>query len=217
MTEPAALDRAMKAQLARFHAALDAGMPRLGWKIGINDPRILGRLGLEAPVVGWLNGTRALGSGDTYVVRPGTRIAVEAEVAIRVGGGGATAALAPALELVNYAVPAHSFEGMLEHDLFHDAVVLGRETFPVPIADDAWPHLLRNGEEVARRDPALLVLQPAATLRHVAKTLARFAERLEHDDWLILGSLTPPTPVRPGDRIEADFGPLGRVSVLIGA
>src|SRR5262249_5290518 len=123
--------------------------------------------------------------------------------------------LAPALELVNYNVPANSLEGMLEHDLFHDAVVLGRETFPVPIADGAWPHLLRNGEEAARRDPALIVLQPVATLRQVATTLVRYGERLEKDDWLILGSLTNPVPLRGGDRIEADFGPLGRVSVLV--
>jgi 2-keto-4-pentenoate hydratase len=215
VAEQAAIDTAMKAQLRRFREAHLAGMPRLGWKLGFNDRRMLDRLGLGAPAVGWLDGRRALASGDTYVVRPGTRISIEAEVALRVGGGGAVAGMAPAFEFVNYSLPANSLEGILEHDLFHDAVVLGRETLPVPIVEDVWPIVTRNGEEVARRDPALLVLQPTRALREVAATLAGYGEHVEKDDWLILGTLTVPLPVHDGDRIQADFGPLGRVAVTI--
>src|SRR5262249_31802591 len=169
--------------------ALAAGMPRLGWKIGINDPKMLERLGLDASVVGWLAGDRAVATGGVYHVRVGTRVALEAEVAGRGGGGGAVAAMAPALEIVNYSTQASSFEEVLANDIFHDAVVLGRETFAIPIADDSWPHVTVNGAEVAQRDPGLLVLQPAATLRTVAATLARYGECLESGDWLILGSL----------------------------
>jgi 2-keto-4-pentenoate hydratase len=205
----------MKAQLRAFRDAFEQGQPRLGWKIGINDPKMLERLELAGPVVGWLAGARALRSGDAYTLRPGTRVALEAEVAIRMGGGGAVAAIAPAFELVNYSVPGDSFESVLAHDIFHDAVVLGRETLPVPIADDTWPHVTRNGEEVARRDPSFSVLQPAAMIRHVAKILSRYGETLETGDWLILGTLIRPVPVRAGDRFAADFGPLGRVAVTI--
>jgi len=205
----------MKAQLRAFRDAVGQGQPRLGWKIGINDPKMLERLELVGPVVGWLAGARALRSGDSYTLRPGTRVALEAEVAIRMGGGGVVAAIAPAFELVNYSVPADPFEGVLAHDIFHDAVVLGRETLPVPIADDTWPHVSRNGEEVARRDPSFSVLQPAAMIRHVAKILSGYGETLETGDWLILGTLIRPVPVHAGDRFAADFGPLGRVAVTI--
>jgi 2-keto-4-pentenoate hydratase len=47
--------------------------------------------------------------------------------------------------------------------------------------------------------------------------LAKHLERLDAGDWIISGSLTPAVPVAIGDRIEADFGPLGRVSVTIGS
>ena len=216
MADRTAIDRGMKSQLQAFREAIVAGQPRLGWKIGINDPKMLERLELDAPVVGWLAGARALASGDTYTLRPGTRVSLEAEVAVRVGGGGAVAALAPSLELVNYSIPATSFEGILAHDIFHDAVVLGRETFPIPIADGTWPHITCNGTEVATRDPGFTVLQPAKMVRHVAATLARYGECLETGDWLILGTLVRPIPVHSGDRIEADFGPIGRVAVTIG-
>ena len=216
MADTAAIDAAIQAQLRRFRDALANGMPRLGWKVGMNDPKVLERLGLDAPVFGWLAGDRALRSGEVYVVRPGTRVALEAEVAVRVGGGGSIVAIAPAFEIVNFALTAaSSFEGVIEHDLFHDAVVLGRDTLPVPVADGEWPVVRRNGEEVARRDPELLVLQPAPTVRRAASLLARFKEQLEAGDWLILGSLVRPIPIRPGDRFEADFGPLGRVAVQV--
>jgi 2-keto-4-pentenoate hydratase len=210
-----AIDRGMKAQLRAFRDAIGQGAPRLGWKIGINDPKMLERLELAGPVVGWLAGARALRSGDAYTLRPGTRVALEAEVAIRMGGGGAVAAIAPAFELVNYSVPGDSFESVLAHDIFHDAVVLGRETLPVPIVDDTWPHVTCNGEEIARRDPSFTVLQPAAMIRHVAAILSRYGETLETGDWLILGTLIRPLPVHVGDRFAADFGPLGRVAVTI--
>jgi 2-oxo-hept-3-ene-1,7-dioate hydratase len=215
VADRSSIDRAMKAQVQRFRAALAAGMPRLGWKIGINDPKMLERLGLEASVVGWLAGDRAVPAGGVYRIRAGTRVGLEAEVAVRVGGGGVVAALAPALEIVNYSTQAGSFEELLADDLFHDAVVIGRQTFPVPIADDTWPHVTINGVEVAQRDPGLLVLQPTATLRTVAATLARCGECLESGDWLILGTLIRPTPLHPGDRITADFGPLGTVTVEV--
>ena len=209
------LDRGMQAQLRNFRDALTRGMPRLGWKIGINDPRMLARLGLDEPVIGWLAGDRALRSGDRYVLRRGTRVAVEAEIALHVGGG-EISLLAPALELVNFSLPANSLEGALEHNVYHDAVVLGAETLPVPIEEATWPYLRRNGEEVSRRSPAMLVMSPAAVLRHVSGLLARYGEWLESGDWIIAGSLTQPLPVRSGDRIEADFGPLGTVAVEIG-
>ena len=48
----------MARQLAAYHEALAAGMPRLGWKIGINDPAAQQRMGIAATLVGWLDGRR---------------------------------------------------------------------------------------------------------------------------------------------------------------
>jgi 2-keto-4-pentenoate hydratase len=216
MADQVLVDRAMRAQLQRFRQALARGMPRLGWKIGINDPKMLERLGLDAPIVGWLDGDRAVPTDQPYTVVAGTRVSLEAEVAIRLGGGGTIDALAPSFELVNYNLPGSSFEGIVEHDIFHDAVALGRRSLPIPLEAGNWPIVTRNGKEAARRDPALLMLPPADAIKHVAATLSRYSECLETGDWLILGSLIKPIPVRPGDRIEADFGPLGHIALAIG-
>ncbi|HXJ32690.1 MAG TPA: hypothetical protein VMS22_01505 [Candidatus Eisenbacteria bacterium] len=208
------LDRGMEAQLRNFRHALNEGMPRLGWKIGINDPRMLERLGLAEPAIGWLAGDRAMRSGDRYVLRRGTRVFVEAEIALHVGGG-AVSLQAPALELVNFSLPANSLEGALEHNIYHEAVVLGAEVPPVSLDGSSWPHLYRNGTEVSRREPKLLAMDPGAVLRHVSGLLARYGEWLEAGDWIIAGSLIQPLSVRAGDKIEADFGPLGKVAVEV--
>jgi 2-oxo-hept-3-ene-1,7-dioate hydratase len=216
MADQALVDRAMRAQLQRFRQALARGMPRLGWKIGINDPKMLARLGVDAPVVGWLAGDRAVETDQAYTLVAGTRVSLEAEVAIRLGGGGAIDALAPAFELVNYNLPGSAFEGIVEHDIFHDAVAFGRRSLPIALEAGDWPIVTRNGKEAARRDPELLMLEPADAIKHVAATLSRYGECLETGDWVILGSLIKPIPLRPGDRIEADFGPLGALALSIG-
>jgi 2-keto-4-pentenoate hydratase len=210
------LDRAMRAQMLRFRQALAGGMPRLGWKIGINDPKMLERLGLDVPIVGWLAGDRAVPLGRPYAVVAGTRVSLEAEIAIRLGGGGTVDALAPAFELVDYNLPGSSVEGIVEHDVFHDAVALGPNSPPIPLEGGDWPIVTRNGKEAARRDPSLLMLPPTEAIKHVASTLSRYGECLEAGDWVILGSLIKPIPIRPEDRIDADFGPLGPFALSIG-
>ena len=57
----------MKTQLDRFHAALADGMPRLGWKVGINVPEVLGHLKLTHSGIGWLDGRKLLATGAEII------------------------------------------------------------------------------------------------------------------------------------------------------
>jgi 2-keto-4-pentenoate hydratase len=71
-----------------------------------------------------------------------------------------------------------------------------------------------NGEE---RESAPGEVDLAATISLVADLLGSVGERLETGDTIICGSLTPPVPVAPGDRVEVDLGPLGSVELALGA
>jgi 2-keto-4-pentenoate hydratase len=98
------LGDAMTEQLQRLDARLIAGMPRLGWKVGINVPEVQRQVGLTHALVGWLDGERSsmfhfgtvLGSWQP----PRADIAIAADVALRVERVHA----APAREEL---VPAH--------------------------------------------------------------------------------------------------------------
>jgi 2-keto-4-pentenoate hydratase len=219
----------MEVQLARFHEALARGMPRRGWKVGINVPELLGRLGLAHSGVAWLDGWRLVHSGASFAAAPGSRLHVEPELCLLLAsapraGSPRDAALrcvggvAPALEIVNYAVPGSDFDEVVAHGMFHEGCVVG-----------AWGELAQ-ARDLGRRWPVLEVAggsppQPRADLvpEHlgelvgfVASFLEAFGEHLEEGDLILSGSYTDrAVPVTAGDAVRADFGLLGHVEVAI--
>ena len=54
----------------------------------------------------------------------------------------------------------------------------------------------------------------AARVGAAGRLLATMGERLQPGDRLITGSVVQ-VPMRPGDRVPADLGPLGRVGLTI--
>lgn len=224
----ARLDAGMRAQLERRAAELAAGAERVGWKIGLNDPAARRQTGLDGPLVGTLVGTRVIPAGGVCPLRPGARSHVEAELAIRVGrdveagesperARGAIAALAPAIEVVDYSLPADGLEGVLAHSLFHQAVRFGNEVVglfapPAP----RWPRVLLNGRAARTPEPTLVPRDLGALVALVADTLDRYGETLRRGDRILSGSFTRPLRVEPADAVTLKFGPLGRVDVGFG-
>jgi 2-keto-4-pentenoate hydratase len=220
----------MARQLERLRAALAAGMPRAGWKIGINVPEVLERLGLPHSGVGWLDGSRVFADGVELPMRPEARLHVEPEVALRVARAvppgcpaqlarGHIAAVHPALEVVSYAKPTAGFDDVLAHCMFHDATVLGPASPPDAVRDlgRAWP-VLRVGDRPAEEPRADLV--PAdlgELLAFAADYLAAFGESLEAGDLVLSGSFTASAVPLAAGEVVAEYGPLGRVSARISA
>jgi 2-keto-4-pentenoate hydratase len=232
--KPIAADRfaaGMGRQLERFHAALAAGMPRRGWKIGINVPEVLARLDLPHPGVGWLDGHRVLTDGAQLPLRAEARLHAEPEVAVRIARAVAPgcsadlarqhiAAVHPALEIVSYAKPTSGVDDAVAHCMFHDATILGAPALPAAARDlgSRWP-VLRVGDRPA--DPPRADLVPSdlgELVAFVADYLAAFGESLEAGDLVLSGSFTASAAALAGGvEVSADFGPLGRVSARIGS
>jgi 2-keto-4-pentenoate hydratase len=219
----------MARQRERLREALAAGMPRLGWKVGINVPEIQRRLDIPHAAVGWLDGRRVVDSGDSLVAVPDARLQVEPEIAIRLGRAlpvgaspddalDAIAEIQLALEIVDYARPTRGLDDLLAHCMFHEATVLGPA-----IPADAVVGLgrdrprLRSGTGQAEAPRADLVpSDPAELLRFVADFLAAFDERLVEGDLVLSGSYTAKAaPIAAGEGAAADYGPLGTVSVRV--
>ena len=127
----------MRRQLARFQSALAGGMPRRGWKVGINVPEVLQKARLHHPGVGWLNGSRVLQSGVVFSAPQRSRLHVEPEICLHVGTPLSISAgpeevltcvtgVSPALELINYALPAQGLDEIVEHNMLHAASIRGR-------------------------------------------------------------------------------------------
>lgn len=221
----------MARQLARLREALAGGMPRRGWKIGINVPEVLRRLHLPHPGVGWIDGRRVFGAGAELALRPGSRLHVEPEVAIRVARAVPAGcppesarkcidAAHPALEIVDYARPGAGLDDVVAHCMFHDATVLG----PPGRLEDARGlgydrPVLRVGDR--RSDaprPDLVPPDPGRLVAFVADYLAAFDQSLEAGDLVLSGSYTAAAlPLVAGEEVTAEFGPLGAVSASVAA
>lgn len=219
----------MALQLAARRAALAAGSPRLGWKVGFNVPEVQKKLGLPHSAIGWIDGRRSVPSGSVVEVAAGTNLHVEAEIALRIGttvpvpvtaerARGCIAALHPALELVDYALPAPDFDAILGHSMFHAASVIGDACDPASATalGRQWPRFTVGGRDAGPVRDDLVPDDLGALVAFVAGYLAAFGHALEAGDVLLSGSFTArAVRAEPGDEAVADFGPLGGVSVRL--
>ena len=71
-----------------------------------------------------------------------------------------------------------------------------------------------DGAEVAATgDVTELVGELADAVRSAAATLAGHGESLRDGDFLMSGSVFPPLPVHPGQRVDVSLEPLGRLGL----
>lgn len=217
---------ALASQVAAMHARLAGGMPRRGWKVGINVPEIQGQLGLEHSLVGWLDGDRILPNGAMISLPPGSLYHVEPELCLRLANAvdidadlttarAAVDSIAAALEIVDYAKPAKSLADIIRHSMFHAACVLG-EWHAVPrqgtidIADQVRLQVGARQSEAARSD--LVPKDVGQIVVLVARVLAGSGERLLAGDMILSGSFTAKAlPLEAGQTAIAALGTFGSV------
>jgi 2-keto-4-pentenoate hydratase len=200
----------------------------VGWKIGVNDARARERLGLPTMVVGWLDGRRILGDGDSYQPPPGSRPRLEAEIAVRVGrdvpgnagaaeAGEAIAGIAAAFEFVDATKPLVPIDEMLANDILHEATLFGEE-HPVRVVDldtRGLPQVTVNGVLRAEGIGGRVPDDPGEIVAFVADYLARYGEQLQAGDRIICGTYIDPFDLVAGDEIAGDFGSLGTIRTRI--
>nr|AIT69701.1 putative 2-oxo-hept-3-ene-1,7-dioate hydratase [uncultured bacterium] len=232
MTQPEAvrplIDSGMTRQLEAFRDAIAGGMPRLGWKVAFNDPAVQQRLGLTATLVGWLDGRRVFLEGQPYQPRAGSKPLAEAEVAVRLSrdvtastgldqARAAIAAVAPAIEFANRAKATAPLDAMIADDILHDGVLFGPEA-PLPAAsglvEAGFPKVAVNGGPPLLGVPGRYPEDLAEIVVHVANVLTQYGESLRAGDRIICGAYVA-FDIASGDRVEADFGPLGKLSFTV--
>jgi 2-keto-4-pentenoate hydratase len=211
-------------QLALLRVRLDAGMPRLGWKVGINVPEVQRKLGLPHALAGWLDGDRAFQSGAAVSISPDSKVHVEPELCLRIAAPvsattdraaarAAVDAIAPALEVVDYAKPAANLTDVVRGSMFHSACVLGAWKAPRDRLDIATRVSLRVDSlesEPARAD--LVPVDLVDLVLFVATLLAEGGQQLLPGDRILSGSFTAKAlPLRAGQTASAELGEFGVV------
>lgn len=216
--------QAFAQQLQQLDARIAAGMPRRGWKVGLNVPEVQKKLGLTHALLGWLDGARCYSSGASVPVPATAKLHIEVELCVRLAlavdaSADAAAALAavdaiaPALELVDYAVPVSGLADVIRSSMFHYGWVLGswqQQPRDIDIAREVSLRVDDVHAEAARSE--LVPQQLADLVLFVAQQLAAAGRSLQPGDHILSGCfVSKALPLRAGQSAEAQLGPFGSV------
>jgi len=199
------VEQGTQAMLMRRREILAQGAEPIGWKVGFNVPAIQERLGLDAPLAGFLTTNSLI--QDTWSIEDDGPVVVESEVAVELGDDGRTiVALLPALELADPADLDIELEQILAGNIFHRAVAFGPR---VETREPGAGRILVNGEE----QHAVTGGDLDAMVEAVAARLEPAGEQLRPGDRIITGVLAPPHEAQPGDTVRLELDELGSVEL----
>jgi 2-keto-4-pentenoate hydratase len=226
MTDPRVAS-GMEAQMSKRRNQLSSGARHLGWKVGFSTRAAMDRMGISAPLFGFMTDRSLLKTGSNLSIAGWTRAVIEPEVAVHLGKNvpagsdvatvrAAIAGLGPAVEVADLDPDIQDVEGILSGDIFHRHVLLG----PVDGARAGGSlagleaRVFRDGEKIAgAAGPADFPGDTVVILQALAEALEANGETLKAGDVVITGSLVPPVKVGPGQVIRAEISPLGEIEV----
>jgi 2-keto-4-pentenoate hydratase len=200
------VERGTAALLMRRREILAQGAEPIGWKIGFNVPATQERLGIDAPLAGFLTTDSLVeGTWDEYPV------IVESEVALEIGADGRSiAALFPALEIADEPDLDMEIEQILAGNIFHRAVAFGPR---VETREPGAARIIVNGEQQHTVPADETGKRLGAMIEAVAARLADAGEELRAGDRIITGIIAPPHKAEPGDTVRLELEALGSVEL----
>jgi 2-oxopent-4-enoate hydratase len=217
-------------QLANVDRRLKAGERVVGKKVGLTAKVIQQMLKVDQPDYGHLFESMRVGDGATFQASELLQPRIEPEIAIvlkkSLRGPGltdldilnATEAVAAALEIVDSRIEAWkiTFADTVADNGSSARFVLGKKrTLPTEIdLRTAGTILSKNGQIAGTgAGAAVLGANPFRAVAWLGNTLAGAGLELAAGDVILPGALCAMVAVAAGDVVEADFGPLGTVSV----
>ena len=200
------VERGTEALLTRRREILAQGAEPIGWKVGFNLPKFQEKLGIDAPLAGFLTTDSVVeGSWDEYPV------IVESEVAVELGDDGRSiAALLPALELADPPDLELGVEQILAGNIFHRAVAFGPR---VEVREPGAARILVNGEEQHAVSAEHAGAHLSAMVEAIARRLEDAGEELRAGERIITGVLAPPHEAAAGDTVRLELEALGGVEL----
>lgn len=220
--------------------ALDAlfrgelGYRATGYKIAATNPASRAHLQIDAPFFGRLYDGMTSQSPAVLPFSPDFLRVHEPEIAIQIARDlppaeapftaaaieAATRAILPAIEIIGTHLDPWAKAGA--PNLASDNAAFGHWITGTPITD--WRHidlldgpvtLTINNEPKATGKGRNVDDGPFGAAAWLANTLATHGIGLKAGDFITTGSVTPPIPVQPGQRVKANFAGLGHVELYI--
>ncbi|MFZ1663675.1 MAG: 2-oxo-hepta-3-ene-1,7-dioic acid hydratase [Paracoccaceae bacterium] len=227
------MDDAYAVQAAFVGAKLATGRRVIGWKIGLTSKAMQSALNIDTPDSGVLLDDMAFDSGATIPADRFIQPRIEAELAfvMKAPLGGTDTSLGDVLAAMDYVIPAleildtrivrvdpetkaaRTIVDTISDNAANAGIVTGGRRVKPGEVDLRWCGAIvsRNGEVEETGLGAGVLNDPAMGIVWLANRLALYGQRIEAGQIVLSGSFIRPVEARHGDRIMADFGPLGHV------
>jgi 2-keto-4-pentenoate hydratase len=201
----------MAALLVRRRETLARQAQPVGWKVGFNAPEIQQKLGIDAPLAGFLTTNGLLEDGAEWSLGDAGEVIVESEVGVELGDDARSiVALLPALELADPPDLSQDVDTILAGNIFHRAVAFGpRVEADAPGAG----RILVNGQVQHEIDAERAGANLEAMVEAVAARLEAADEQLSPGERIITGVLAPPHKAEAGDVVRLELEALGAVEL----
>ena len=192
-----------------------------GYKVGCTGPGTRVQFGLDGPVRGLLYDTELHACGSELSHGSYANLAIEGELAVRLGEGGRIAQVFPVLELHNYVLRGQppTLQELVANNAVHAGVVL-----PDPASGAQWEGGEPLSGRLSVRINGICVDEgpmdgvpggPAGSLRWLARHLADHGLPLQPGQLVLTGTPLALIPVRPGDHVAVTADRLGSVTALV--
>jgi len=197
--------------LVRRREILAQGAEAIGWKVGFNISAAQEKLGIDAPLAGFLSSNGVLEDGAEVSLEDGA-VVIESEVAVELGPDTRSiVALLPALEVADLPDLDQDVETILAGNIFHRAVVFGPR---VETHEPGAGRVLVNGEVEHVMAPGETSAHLEEMVEAVRRRLAAVDEDMLPGQRIITGVLAPPHAAHPGDRVRLELDALGGVELV---
>ena len=203
-------------------AALRSPAERVvGYKVGCTGPGTRMQFGLDGPIRGLLYETELHTSGNELSYQAYAGLAIEGELAVRLGDDGRIAQIFPVIELHNYVFRGKppTLQELVANNGINAGVVL-----PLPAAEMPWREdqplsgrltIQINGTYADQGPMDGVPGGPAGSLRWLAQHLSDHGLHLRPGQLVLTGTPLGLIRVRPGDHIQVTAEGFGDVETTI--
>ena len=209
---------AVQAEVASLRAA--EGEPVAGYKVGCTGPNVREQFGMDGPVRGFLYETELYPSGVELSHASYANLAIEGELAVRLGDDAEIARIFPIIELHNYVFRSETpnLQELIANNGLHAGVVLPATEIVQWRGEDHLDGTLRveiNGRTVEEGPMSGVPGGPAGSVEWLRRNLAAYGLALRPRQLVLTGTPLSLIPLRPGDSVRVTAEGLGSVEATV--
>ena len=209
---------AVQAEVARLRVAEEEAVA--GYKVGATGPGTRKQFGMDGPVRGSLYDTELHSSGATLSHASYANLAVEGELAVRLGDDAEIARVFPVIELHNYVFRSETpnLQKLVANSGLHAGVVLPDAEGAEWSGEEPLDGVLRveiNDKTVEEGSMSGVPGGPAGSVGWLRRDLGAHGLALRPRQLILTGTPLGLYPVRPDDTVRVTAGRLGTVEATV--